>query len=199
MKSRGSHLFLAVAIPPAIRSQISDLRGQLANGSKAFKKLVHPDDYHITLKFLGVVEDGLVEQVRSAAAHAVSEHTLFTLRAAGVGVFGKPATPRILWLGVGGDTTALSKLQSDVEAAMVPLGFAREDRPYRPHITLAKSYVGEVPFELTQAGRAIDQQVMALTWEVGEVVLYRTHLGAAPMYEPVAELALSRVDSARSS
>lgn len=182
MESSGNHLFIAVPIPDAIKQHIHARCVQIAEQT-AFKKWVRAADYHITLKFLGGVEQELAEKVKSTIDQIVPSHLQFALEANGLNTFGRPASPRILWMGLEGNLSALDQLQADIDKAMEPLGFTREDRSYQPHITLAKNYIGEAAFDVQQLGEITDEGNPPLVWEVSEIVLYRTHMGAIPMYE----------------
>jgi 2'-5' RNA ligase len=190
MKSSISHLFIAVPIPDAIKQHIHAGCVQIAEQT-VFKKWVHAADYHITLKFLGGVEQELTEKVKFAINKIVPNHSQFALKVHGLNTFGKPASPRILWMGIEGDLSALGQLQVDIDKAMEPLGFAREDRSYQPHITLAKNYMGEAVFHTRQLAQITDEGDLPLAWKVSEIVLYRTHLGANPMYEALERFPVS--------
>jgi 2'-5' RNA ligase len=190
MKSSGNHLFVAVPIPDSIKQHIHARCVQIAEQT-AFKKWVHTADYHITLKFLGGVEQEVAEKVKSTIDKIVPSHSQFALEANGLNTFGRPASPRILWMGLEGDLSALDQLQADIDKAMEPLGFAREDRSYQPHITLAKNYMEKAVFDVKQIEKITYEQNLPLTWKVSEIVLYRTHIGAIPMYEALERFPIS--------
>ncbi|WP_052487041.1 RNA 2',3'-cyclic phosphodiesterase [Gordoniibacillus kamchatkensis] len=116
----------------------------------------------------------------------------FELEIAGLGVFGAPARPTILWAGVGGGLAPLAACQRRVEDALAALGYEREARPFRPHVTLARKYSGVAPFPRAELER-LAQQLQAggaLRWTARTVVLCRSHLGRTPMYEALAEFPL---------
>jgi 2'-5' RNA ligase len=92
---------------------------------------------HLTLRFIGSVGEELVEGVTGACRRVAARHPLIEARAVGVGAFPSVAKPGVLWAGV--DASApLSALQRDVEAAMVELGFDKEERAYHPHVTVGR-------------------------------------------------------------
>jgi 2'-5' RNA ligase len=93
---------------------------------------------HLTLKFLGEVEPALIQDLSEALEKAsVSEGTL-ALRLHGLGCFPNQKNPRVIWCGIEGDTDGLARLQQKVEAVCQQFGFAPEDRPFRPHLTLGR-------------------------------------------------------------
>ncbi len=92
---------------------------------------------HLTLRFLGSVEDDLVEGITGACKKVALRHAPIEAKAVGLGAFPSPQKPHVLWVGVQAPPT-LSALQHDVEAAMVELGFDKEERAYHPHITVGR-------------------------------------------------------------
>lgn len=93
---------------------------------------------HITLKFLGDVEEARVADLMSAAAGAAQSVSPFGVRINGAGSFPPRGPARILWLGVEDDSGALARLQHRLEEECEAKGFAREARPFHPHITIAR-------------------------------------------------------------
>jgi 2'-5' RNA ligase len=91
---------------------------------------------HVTLKFIGHVDDAVVEQIKAALTSVKAAP--FEVRFEGVGFFPNPNTARVFWAGVdGGDPLPL--LASTIDAALEKLGFPRETKPYHPHLTLART------------------------------------------------------------
>ncbi|WP_231638660.1 RNA 2',3'-cyclic phosphodiesterase [Paenibacillus sp. JCM 10914] len=146
-----------------------------------FKKWVHPQDYHITLQFLGDTPTGRIPAITQALQDVAKGRRPFQLETQQVGVFGSATSPRILWAGVGGDLNALVTLQQSVVSAMAPFGFEPEERPYRPHITLGRKYQGTDPFVMDIAGK----DVVNIQWNVHAIELLQTNLHQTPMYETV--------------
>lgn len=97
---------------------------------------------HLTLKFLGEVEPTFVEKIDEALEKAKRGIKPFLINIKGLGVFPNPANPRILWAGL--DSHDLMLLQSSVERELESLGFPREQRSYKPHITLASGGISNI-------------------------------------------------------
>jgi 2'-5' RNA ligase len=129
--------FIAIEIPDEIKARMVDIQADLKK-SGAQVGWVRPEGVHLTLKFLGDVEAGLIDKLGKAIVSAVRDIKPFTLEAKGIGVFPSARAPRVVWLGLAGELDALSSLYERVEAAAEGLGFKREDRPFKPHLTLGR-------------------------------------------------------------
>ena len=181
-------LFIAIPLPRVQKEWLSHWSGLLSE-RWSFKKWVHPSDYHITLQFLGPCTFRQGREVKKALKELVPQMEPFSLRIDGLGTFGLPHRPRILWAGVGGDRKTLHQLYSAVTDTVEPLGFQREKRSYRPHITLAKKYkYNDFPHETLEEHFRTDPAVCE--WTVRELVLYETHIYRSPMYHPLATFRL---------
>lgn len=102
-------------------------------------KWVNPAGIHLTLKFLGEITPAQAEQVKAGVQKAASGGA-FTLRVGQLGCFPNPRRPKVLWVGIEGEVDKLQQLRDTVEAEIAPLGFPTEDRPFNPHLTLARTH-----------------------------------------------------------
>jgi 2'-5' RNA ligase len=130
-------LFIAIELPDELKQAIARVQDQLKAGG-ANANWTRPEGVHLTLKFLGEVEEArapLIVQALSGAARGIGR---LSLSVAGAGAFPNVKVPRVLWLGMTGDVDKLSVLQGAVEDTMAALGFAREERTFSPHLTLAR-------------------------------------------------------------
>lgn len=177
-------LFIALPLPAKQRgvlAHLSDTMGQ----QWLFQHWVHPADYHITLQFLGACTFRQTREIKRALKQVIAKQTPFSLTLEEIRFFGVPTRPRILWAGVGGEKDQLQALYESVTDCISPLGFAKENRPYCPHITLAKKYKKN-DFPHQELDTVFSPHERKLDWTVGEVVLYQTHLYRSPMYQPLA-------------
>lgn len=181
-------LFVALPIPGEMRSKIAFRIGQMKK-TASFRKWVHPEDLHITLYFLGECSQRTGECVKERLEELAPTVHPFRLKLGALGFFGAPQCPRILWSGVGGELDALQKLQREVVSRLSPLGFPVENRPFRPHLTLARN-CRQRDFSLDGMEALWLEDVERPEWEVRRIVLYRSHLGRTPMYEPVESFEL---------
>ncbi len=99
---------------------------------------VAPDNLHLTLKFLGPVAPGRIDQVEGALARVARGVRPFLLLIRGLGAFPTPPRPRVIWAGAAAGGEALSALAGQVDDAVAALGFERETRAYSPHVTLGR-------------------------------------------------------------
>ncbi len=133
-------IFLALNFSVAVTRKIADEveRRKAALAEAGFRVAwVAPANLHLTMRFLGSVADELVEGVVGAARKVAARHAPIEARAVGLGAFPSPARPNVLWVGVEAPA-ALSALQRDLEAAMVELGFDKEERAFHPHVTVGR-------------------------------------------------------------
>ncbi len=141
-------LFVAIELPDDVRASLAATMQRLRDaGAADALRWVRPESIHITLKFLGAVEDERVPALRTALRLGVHDAAPFDLATGALGSFGGRRNLRVVWTGVAGDTHALDSLAERVEAALTPLGFPRESRPFAAHLTLARVHDGTPPQE----------------------------------------------------
>lgn len=110
--------------------------GELA---KTRVRWTHPENIHLTLKFLGDTEDALLSRLSDTISGLVKPLFPFEVEARGVGFFPAPERPRIFWCGFDPQSAeVLALLQQAIERDLGELGFAPNDRPFYPHITLGR-------------------------------------------------------------
>jgi 2'-5' RNA ligase len=101
-------------------------------------RAVRPETVHLTLKFLGNVPSEQISRLLEALRPVAGAHTPFALNLSGAGLFPSAKKARVLWLGIGGDMRALGELHLGIENAVAALGFARDRKPFNPHLTVAR-------------------------------------------------------------
>lgn len=129
-------LFIAILLPEPIRESLVPLY-QACVESGLPVRWVEPEKLHLTLKFLGETPEGRVPAAEEAMVEAAATSGPFTLKLAEVGAFPDLKRPRVLWLGFG-ESERLLSLQAELEGRLAHRGFAQEDRPYHPHLTLGR-------------------------------------------------------------
>jgi 2'-5' RNA ligase len=180
-------LFFAVAPSPEARARAAaraaSLREEFAPRLKVSWE--RAGKLHVTMKFLGDVTGDRVERLARAAGRAAARHAPLALSLGGCGVFPSTNRPHALWLGLTGGADRLAALQRDLEAECAREGFAREARPFHPHITLARLRSTNADArELARLHLAMGFEPVRFT--VGEFVLMRSELGAGgSVYTPL--------------
>jgi RNA 2',3'-cyclic 3'-phosphodiesterase len=130
--------FIAVDLGKAVRDRCLSLQDTLAR-SGAEVKWVEEGNLHLTLLFLGEVEDRALPELCRAVADCCAEQNTFTLSIESVGCFPNPRRPRIVWAGVGAGSAELIALHDALEPPLLDLGcYRREARQYTPHVTLGR-------------------------------------------------------------
>lgn len=182
--------FLCLELPGEARERIEALQSRLKrHGARV--GWTAPGNVHLTLAFLGDVERDRVDAVAAAARGAAARGAPLALRLEGAGGFPSLARPRVLWVGIGGETEALSALHADLAAELEKIGFAREKRAFRPHLT-----IGRVKDDRDRALRAVAAEIAAERLEgpefaATELVVMRSELGpAGARYTPLARAGL---------
>ena len=136
--SESIRAFVAVELPSEVRDALASVVRLLDDRRIGGLRTVDPASAHLTLKFLGNVPASRVAAIEDALVAAASRSTALRLRLDGTGTFPERGAPRVLWVGLAGETDGLAALRSRIEEALQPLGFAPEGRPFHPHLTLAR-------------------------------------------------------------
>ena len=132
-------LFVALELPAPILAALEDVQRTLRDQMPARAvRWVRGEGIHLTLKFLGETPASQRDGIAAALETACAGQRPLALRAAGLGCFPTTARPRVVWVGLAGDLDRLADLQGAVEAALEPLGFPAEGRPFNPHLTLGR-------------------------------------------------------------
>jgi len=147
--------FIAIELPDEVRSALTELQTGLQKEKQPAVKWVDPYGIHLTLKFLGSIAVSQINDVTSAIEQAARGFSPLALEVKDLGVFPNFKRVRVVWVGMGGDISRLKQLQQRLESNLVPLGFARESRPFTPHLTLARVREKASPIEQQRFGQLI--------------------------------------------
>jgi len=185
--------FVAVEIGEAIRRAAAKLIEELRTAS-ADVTWVAPHNMHLTVKFLGDVAAERIPQISATVAEAVAGVRAFDLEVRGVGAFPNVPRPRTIWIGTGAGEAQLAEVAEGLESALAKLGFAREGREFRGHLTLGRiRHPGPALATLSQmlherAGLEFGQTT------IREVVVFSSQLErGGPIYEALSRAALAEV------
>ena len=146
-------VFLAIELDAETRSALETFQRDLQKWLPPIN-WVRPQSWHLTVKFLGEIDEKQVEPIQRAVEKAASHCASFSLQIEGFGGFPHLRRPRVLWAGVSGQVDELQLLALHVDEALSPLGFPSESKSFRPHLTLAriKDSAREVGVALTKSG-----------------------------------------------
>lgn len=182
MTGQQTHYFYALELPGETKEMLKGTIHRL-QGEFPFKTWVHPQDLHITLAFLGDAPEAKIQAANELIDAALNKTTTFKMKIDHLGIFGRKDSPRIFWAGLE-ESKELNDVRAAVFTACVDSGFTLETRPFSPHITIARKWVGEEAFKADQL-EALNPFKEELTFHAERVVLYKTHLGKSPKYEPI--------------
>lgn len=128
--------FVALPLPEAYQQGLEKLTLTLRRGLASDITWTRPGSWHLTLKFLGEVPEADLDAVRQVLSSVPFEP--FTFQAGRGGFFPNSYKPRITWVGLKQGAESTTALAGQVEAALIPLGFAPEERPFHPHLTIGR-------------------------------------------------------------
>jgi len=187
--------FVAIELSEEAKEGLARLRRELERDEHRFVKWVDSGGIHLTLKFLGNIPSKRVAEITEALGKATQGISPFHLEISGIGAFPSVKQVRVLWVGVGGEVDKLSKLQQNVDSALAALGFAKEERPFVPHLTLARIREGASPLERRSFGELVGSAIFEDKYsiEVEAVRLMRSQLTpAGAVYTCLSVARLSR-------
>jgi 2'-5' RNA ligase len=128
--------FIAIDLEPEIKESLRSLVRDL-RATRADIRWVSGEGMHLTLKFLGPIDDTQTLWVKEILENVAGHHQAFPLSLEGTGAFPDEMSPRILWVGFVAEPELLA-LQNDIDAALESRGFEREKRAFTPHLTLGR-------------------------------------------------------------
>ncbi len=166
--------FLAIDLPDCLRPQLALVQGELKR-SDADVRWVPVGNIHLTLKFFGNLPDSEVDPIAQAAREVAQQQAPFQLQVTAAGAFPSPKSPRVVWLGLGGDLIPLAQMYHRLEKAFAALGHLPEGRPFNPHLTLGRVKSPANRHRLAQ----ILERLPPLEWppfKVNEIILFRSTL-----------------------
>jgi RNA 2',3'-cyclic 3'-phosphodiesterase len=188
-------LFVAVEIAEPVRIAAAHaserLRARLSRKDLHIDaRWVAADNLHITIWFIGEVDEGRAAAIVSAMRQPFPCGQ-FDLHLAGFGAFPPTGAPRVLWLGVRAGQEGLQALHAETEARLRPLGFEAERRPYSGHVTVAR--VKDAPRASARMVREVLAGTLADAGQtiVTAVTLFRSRVSSSgSTYEPIARAPL---------
>ncbi len=181
--------FVAVQIDPNVAEKISAVQSQLKRKLSGVR-WVGTGNLHFTLKFLGPVKEEKIAPVTDALEGALRLFPRFPILARGIGVFPDIRRARVLWVGLEGNS--LASLAAGVEKALEPIGFAREKRGFKPHLTIGRwrNFNGQ-PEMLRDEMNRWQRYDFGQSW-VEEIVFFQSILKAeGAVYHPLRVIRLS--------
>ena len=182
-------VFLAVELSHALQAELAlvqqELKRRIEPEMKRDMRIswAQPALIHLTLKFLGDMDEQVVDPLLVAVEQAIGRQTAVNVPLDRLGAFPRPQSPRVLWVGPsenwerGAEAKRIAEIHGAIEQACEGLGFLRETKPFSPHLTLARIKVGERQVGVALAkGGVLDRPISLGSLAVESVVLMKSEL-----------------------
>jgi len=183
--------FIAIDIDEALRRVLTQVAGDLAQAGDKIK-WVEPENFHVTLQFLGEVGDDVIREVCELAGQVARHIEPFEFSVAHLSCQPAHGPLRMIWAALDDPTGRMAELHRELGLALGELGLRQEDRRFRGHITLARIKFVRDPQRLRSAVREYGLDAFPLQ-HADEVVAYTSQLTAeGPIYAPLARLPIGR-------
>jgi len=189
-------LFVAVEIGETLAKGAAKLNEELERRATAAAKRakvtwIPADRMHLTIRFIGEVDDGKALMVREALEEPLAVAP-FSLTLCGAGTFPKSGTPRVVWLGVVEGREQLLGVEREITARLTPLGIPEEERAYSPHLTLARVR-DPAGLKSTRLLDGLTDRRIGTT-QIDAITLFHSKLSPkGPTYTPLLRTPLGRV------
>ena len=178
--------FLAIPLPDAVKPALLAIRDGVAG-----LRPVPSTQLHLTLNFLGEIDERTEIEISAAVGKVTREHVPFQLELARVGCFPKAAHASVLWVGLGHGDMQAGALVAGIQQAVMPLGIQPERRVWHGHVTLGRfSQPHPIPLDV------LDESAQLGRFWAEHVILYRSDLhSSGPVYTPLRRFFLSETAS----
>jgi 2'-5' RNA ligase len=199
----GRRLFVAVPLPgdaaAAVSAIVDEVRGQALPEGLHDVRWVRLDGLHLTLRFLGPTAPDRIEPTVQAVRAAAAQSAPLQLTIAGAGTFPPGSRPRTLWLGLDPGIDALASLAAAVDRALRDAGWSFDERPLRPHLTLARcDGLAAGPIVAARLAAAMADRVIHAP--IDRVGVFESITGGGPArYVPIDEAPLGATPSEASA
>jgi 2'-5' RNA ligase len=183
-------MFVAIELNEEVRAELSALQARL-KASGADVKWVEPKNIHLTLKFLGEVDEKRLSDIKSSLFQAAKLHKSFNIHLSQIGAFPKISYARVVWVGIEEGAIECKGLQISIEDALEKAGFAREDREFSAHLTLGRGRSQKNKAQLISLLEKEKDFVSKYKVSVNKIILFQSTLTSqGPIYTAVAEFPL---------
>ena len=179
-------MFCAFELSETLQTRIHDHAKRVREAvPEAAASWSRPENIHLTVKFFGNVDPQRVATITATAERVVKEVSPIQIEVGRTGVFPRPSRPQVLWIGVEDPAGTLLKLQQSLDDGFAREGFPKEDRVFRPHLTIARIRKPHNAARLAQTHLETEFSAVAVT--LNELVLFRSELSSkGSKYTPIS-------------
>jgi 2'-5' RNA ligase len=180
--------FIAIEIPSEVKSALAALQTELRRAG-ADVGWTKPENLHLTLNFLGEVDERRIAEVKKACIDLAAEFQPFTLILNDTSVFPNARQPRVLWAGLSGEVEQVAEMHKRLNERLALIGFKSEDKKFQPHLTIGRLKSNKKIRELLALADA--HRIPALSFLITEIVLMKSELHpAGAIYTPISKATL---------
>ncbi len=187
--------FIAIELPPDIRDYLDTLQAKL-KATGADVKWVESKNIHLTLKFLGEIDEKKLEKVNRILENLALAQNQFTIRLSRLGAFPGINSPRVLWLGIDSGDAETKRIAATLEEKIAEIGIPKEKRPFSSHITLGRVRSGLNRIKLVEGLKGWESEPAKknLQFIVTRIALFKSNLTPqGPLYEILKEVNLKTI------
>lgn len=186
----GIRAFIAIELEKELKQAISQVTEDFLQ-AKADIKWVERQNIHITLKFLGSIEEKQIDIAKHCLSEIANSFNFFSMSLKGVGTFPEKGIPRVIWIGADEGKNELERCASLIENFLVKEGFKKEDRPFTPHTTIGRVR-SPLNTALLKAKLKHYENFFFGSQLVKEISFFRSDLTkSGPIYSPIARFSFS--------
>jgi len=181
--------FIAIELPQQIKDSLSQIQKQLKE-SGADVKWVGPGNIHLTLKFLGEIDDEKIEKINGIIEDTARDKPSFKMHISSIGAFPKIDYPRVIWVGIDAGDSETKEVVKELEEKIQKIGIPKEERAFSSHITIARTRSALNRDKLVQKLKIISPEFGKedLEFKVTKITLFKSTLTPiGPIYEVLKE------------
>lgn len=187
-------LFIAIDLPETIKLTLEKLISKL-NESEADVKWVETKNIHLTLKFLGEVDEEKVEKIKQIVSSVSSKNSDYTIKISSLGAFPRVSFPRVIWVGLESGEKETKVIFKELEEKIQKLGIPKEKRAFSAHITIGRV---RTPKNKEKLVKSLEDNIAALEdknleFKATKITLFQSQLSPkGPTYIPLIEAPLKQ-------
>ena len=168
--------FLAFELAPEIKQIVSRVLTEAVKATRDVR-WVRAAGIHLTAVFLGHIREADLAPIEDAAQRVCLNYRPFDVSLQGMGCFPGERNPKVIWLGLRGDTERMSRFRDALQRELEPLGIKQEKRPFRPHLTLGRMRKGRGGGRReVSALLGAHQDLTSPNWPLAELILFKSDL-----------------------
>ncbi|MFP4588715.1 MAG: RNA 2',3'-cyclic phosphodiesterase [Candidatus Acetothermia bacterium] len=175
--------FFCYELPSQVRQEMRESLGRVSSPARV--KWVNTENIHITVKFLGEINEDQLQEIKEAIEEPLKRHSPFTIEINHLGGFPRLSYPKVIWLGSDDPPEEIHGIHRDLEETLEELGFEREDRDYVPHVTLGRTKEKDSS-KVKTLGNELKNEKLDRKWqvEISHLTLMQSRLrSSGPIYD----------------